>query len=52
MKKIALLSAMLFFVTVSAFAENPQNYVTLKLGGYLPQSSDVEELDNSFYGEL
>lgn len=28
------------------------NYIALKLGGYLPQASDVEEFDNAFYGEL
>jgi opacity protein-like surface antigen len=52
MRKISLFSILLVLIGVSAFAENPQNYATLKLGGYLPQSSDVEELDNSFYGEL
>ena len=28
------------------------DYVALKLGGYLPQASDVEEFDDAFYGEL
>jgi len=28
------------------------NYVTLKLGGYLPQSDDMDIFDDAFYGEL
>ncbi|MFA6147736.1 MAG: outer membrane beta-barrel protein [bacterium] len=52
MRKIALLSILLVLVGVSAFAETPANYVVLKLGGYLPQANDVEDFDNSFYGEL
>ena len=51
MKRIALLSVLLMLIAVPVFAASP-NYVALKLGGYLPQSSDMEEFDNSFYGEL
>jgi len=51
MKRIALLSVLLMVIAVPAFAA-PPNYVALKLGGYLPQSDDMEEFDNSFYGEL
>jgi len=51
MKRIALLSVLLILIAVPVFAASP-NYVALKLGGYLPQSSDMEEFDNSFYGEL
>lgn len=52
MRRIALLSILLVLVGVSAFAETPANYAALKLGGYLPQADDVEDFDNSFYGEL
>jgi len=51
MKRIALLSVLLIVIAVPAFAA-PPNYVALKLGGYLPQSDDMAEIDNSFYGEL
>jgi opacity protein-like surface antigen len=51
MKRIALLSVLLVVIAVPSFAA-PPNYVALKLGGYLPQSDDMEEFDNSFYGEL
>lgn len=34
------------------YKEFTHNTAALKLGGYLPQASDVEEFDNSFYGEL
>jgi opacity protein-like surface antigen len=42
---------LLAVLTVPAFAA-PPNYGVLKLGGYLPQASDVEDFDNAFYGEL
>jgi len=52
MRKIALVSALLLLAGVSAFAENLPNYAALKLGGYFPMASDVEDFDNGFYGEL
>ncbi|MBP2679321.1 MAG: hypothetical protein H6Q82_2386 [Deltaproteobacteria bacterium] len=42
---------LLAVLTVPAFAA-PPNYGVLKLGGYLPQASDVEDFDDAFYGEL
>lgn len=52
MKKIALLSVLLVLVGLPVFAESPANYAEVKLGGYLPQANDVEDFDNSLYGEL
>ena len=52
MKRAVLISVLVLFVAFPAFAESPSNYATLKLGAYLPQASDVEDFDNSFYGEL
>jgi len=51
MKKVVMMSILVLLVAVPVLAETP-NYATLKLGGYLPQSSDMEEFDNSFYGEI
>jgi opacity protein-like surface antigen len=52
MRKIALLSILVMLVGVSAFAETPANYATLKLGAYLPQANDVKDFDTSFAGEV
>ena len=52
MKRIALLSALLVLVGLPVFAESPANYAAVKLGGYLPQANDVEDFDDSLYGEL
>jgi outer membrane protein W len=52
MRKVALLFVLMLFIAIPTFAESPPNYAVLKLGAYLPQASDVEEFDNSFYGEL
>lgn len=43
---------LLTVLAVPAFAASPPNYVAIKLGAYLPQASDVENFDDSFYGEL
>lgn len=51
MKRTALLSVLMLLIAVPVFAQAP-NYAVLKLGGYLPQASEVEEFDNSFYGEI
>lgn len=52
MRKVALFSVLLMLFGVSAFADISPNYVALKLGGYLPQSDDLEDFDDSIYGEL
>jgi opacity protein-like surface antigen len=52
MRKVALLPALFLLVGASAFAETLPDYAVAKLGMYLPQATDVEDLDNSFYGEL
>jgi len=52
MRKIVLLSVLLMLFTIPTFAASLPNYVTLKAGAYFPQASDVEDFDNSFYGEI
>ncbi|HLO09378.1 MAG TPA: hypothetical protein VK303_01675, partial [Desulfobacteria bacterium] len=47
MKKIALLSVLLVVIAVPSFAA-PPNYVALKLGGYFPQHSDMDNFDSGF----
>lgn len=52
MKRAVLASVLVLFVAFPAFAESPPNYATLKLGAYLPQASDLENFDDSFFGEI
>jgi len=52
MKKVALLSILALLIAFPAFAASPPNYATLKLGAYVPNASDVEDFDNSFFGEI
>jgi opacity protein-like surface antigen len=52
MRKIALFSVLVMLVSFSTFAASLPNYAVLKLGGYFPQSDDLDEFDNSFYGEI
>lgn len=54
MVKVArlIIIAILFLVSVPAFAEKPLNYATAKLGVYTPTNSDLEDFDNGFNGEL
>jgi len=52
MKRTALLSVLLLLVTVPAFAENPRNYATLKLGAYLPQADDMDNFNDGFNVEV
>jgi outer membrane protein W len=52
MRKIALFSVLFMLVAIPTFAEQFPSYSVLKLGAYLPQANDVEDFDNSFYGEL
>lgn len=47
-KLVAFLFALLIVAAVPAIAEVPSNYVSLKLGGYFPQSSDLEDFNNGF----
>ena len=51
MKRIALLSVLLVVIAVPSFAA-PPNYVALKLGGYFPQHSDMDDFDSGFNGEI
>src|SRR3990170_5840020 len=52
MRKVALLSVLLFFMSIPAFAEDQRPYFILKLGTYLPQANDVYKFDNALYGEV
>ena len=52
MKKYILLPALVTLFAIPTFAASLPNYVVFKPGAYLPQASDVEEFDNSFYGEI
>lgn len=52
MRKIALFSVLILLVSFTTFAASLPNYAVLKLGGYFPQSDDLDEFDNSFYGEI
>ena len=51
MKRTALLSVLFLLIAVPVFAA-PPNYVALKLGGYFPQHSDMDEFDTGFNGEI
>ena len=51
MKRTVLLSVLLMMIAVPAFAA-PPNYVALKLGGYFPQHSDMDNFDSGFNGEI
>jgi opacity protein-like surface antigen len=51
MKRIALLLVLLVMFAVPSFAA-PPNYVALKLGGYFPQNSDMDDFDAGFNMEL
>lgn len=51
-KGIAVTVALLCLFSVPAFAEAPPNYVALKLGGYFPQSSDLDDFSNGVDLEL
>ena len=51
MKRIALLSVLLVVIALPSFAA-PPNYVALKLGGYFPQDSDMDNFDTGFNGEI
>ena len=51
MKRIALLSVLLVGIAVPSFAA-PPNYVALKLGGYFPQNSDMDNFNAGFNGEI
>ena len=52
MKRTALLSVLLLLVAVPAFAENPRNYATLKLGAYLPQADDMDNFNDGVNVEV
>lgn len=52
MRKIAFFSVLIMLVAIPTFAASFPNYAVLKLGGYFPQSDDLDEFDNSFYGEI
>lgn len=52
MKRTLVLCALLCLVSVPALAVQPANYATLKLGGYFPQSNDLEDFSNGFNGEI
>jgi len=52
MRKVVLLSCLMMLIAIPTFAEPLPDYAVLKLGAYLPQADDVDEFDNSFYGEL
>lgn len=52
MRKIALFSILIILVSFPTFAASLPNYAVLKLGGYFPQDNDLDEFDNSFYGEI
>jgi opacity protein-like surface antigen len=49
---LALAVAFLGIVPLTASAAMPGNYTALKLGGYFPQSDDLEEFDTGFNGEI
>lgn len=52
MRKVALLSVILVIFAIPALAASPSNYGTLKLGGYFPQNSDMDNFDSGFNGEV
>jgi len=51
MKRTALLSVLFLLIAAPVFAA-PPNYVALKLGGYFPQNSDLDNFDTGFNGEI
>ena len=52
-RTIVVLVAMMCFVSVTAFAEQLNNYTTIKLGIYSPESSDLkDDFRNGFNGEI
>jgi opacity protein-like surface antigen len=52
MRRIALLSMLLVLFAIPVLASSPPNYGALKLGGYFPQNSDMDNFDSGFNGEF
>jgi opacity protein-like surface antigen len=49
---LALAVVLLGIAPLTASAAIPGNYTALKLGGYFPQSDDLEDFDTGFNGEI